>query len=105
MLASVPRSGSTWLRTLLEYSTNISTEVCCWGEGGNFSERTRSFGSCQPIEWANGYRATPTAATCGRLRRSGPKEPVVVKTHYPFHKPGKHLAPAATNRGCTSTPY
>jgi len=129
VLASVPRSGSTWLRTLLEWSTNISTEVCCWGEGGNYSERSRGFSSCQPIEWANGYRAPP-GPTCGRLHRSGVEaepaalttapaaaaaaaaaaasatarrkqqrnqpEPVVVKTHYPFHKPGKHLTPAAT---------
>lgn len=125
VLASVPRSGSTWLRTLLEWSTNISTEVCCWGEGGNYSERSRGFSSCQPIEWANGYRAPPAPA-CGRLHRSGvvaepntlttattpaaaatiaaarrtqrrnQPEPVVVKTHYPFHKPGKHLSPAAT---------
>ena len=27
--------------------------------------------------------------------RATPTEPVVVKTHYPFHKPAKHIAPAA----------
>ena len=30
--ASVPRSGSTWMRRLLEYSTNISTETFYLGE-------------------------------------------------------------------------
>ena len=27
VFASVPRSGSTWVRSLLEYATNISSEV------------------------------------------------------------------------------
>ena len=59
LYTTVPRSGSTFLRRLLEYSMGVTTESV-WPEGGTFSPDTQAFGSCQPIDvfsGADGVRA------------------------------------------------
>ncbi|KAA8498919.1 hypothetical protein FVE85_6504 [Porphyridium purpureum] len=76
ILASVPRSGNHYVRTIFEHTTGLGTESV-YSEGGHpsrtWSERTRAY-----------YVPMLSAA---HVRRAQANESVIVKTHWPFHNP------------------
>ena len=86
LFTTVPRSASTFTRRLLEYSTGIASESV-WREGGEWSDETKSFGSCMPIgvfKGSDGKREAATGSGCPvNLRRATSADPLVVKSHFP----------------------
>lgn len=72
-LSTVPRSGNTMLRRLIEYATLVSTEhIFPNNEGGLYSNRTGTYG------YAHGIVEDT------RVRRSCGNDAAIIKTHYPF---------------------
>lgn len=75
-LPTVPRSGNTISRFLLENLTDISTESVYQDEGTTYSNRSGAYGrDCGHI----GY--------CDRIHRSTKDQLVIIKTHFPFMHP------------------
>lgn len=72
---TVPRSGNTFSRFLLENLTGIATEAV-YGEGGTFSNRSRASG-----------RPCGVTNDCDHIHRSSGNELVIIKTHFPFMAP------------------
>ena len=75
-LASVPRSGNTWTRMLLEAATGISSESVFYEEGTKPRHRTGTYSAdCGEIN------------DCDNVHPAEIGEPVVIKTHAPFLAP------------------
>jgi len=72
---TVPRSGSSFSRRLVENLTGIATEAV-YEEGGTFSNRTQASG-----------RECGLTGDCDRVHRSYGNELVLIKTHFPFMQP------------------
>ena len=90
LFATIPRSGSTMTRELLEKSLGVATESVyprdelfigsankdIRGAKGTYSDRSRAWGKqCGLIN------------DCGRCHRGSDNDTVVVKTHFPFFAP------------------
>ena len=76
MFASVPSSGSTWLRSLVEFARGIASEHVYGlvGEPGTWHPSTLSFG-----------RACGTCSVQGEhVRAATGNKRVMIKTHFPF---------------------
>ena len=76
IFASVPSSGSSWLRSLVEFARGIASEHVYGlvGEPGTWHPRTLSFG-----------RPCGTCSVQGELVRAATgNERVMIKTHFPF---------------------
>lgn len=72
LFPTVPRSGSSMTRTLLEIATGISTGTV-FREGGAWNERAHAFvSSCGAV------------GDCNHVHAPKGTEPIVVKSHYPF---------------------
>ena len=96
LMPVLPRGGSTFLRMLLDFATNVTTETCCWAEGGTWSAATCGYGSREAIRADNGERGASAAARtyAAPLRRAeeaaAPPRVVFVKSHHPgwsFNRP------------------
>lgn len=72
LFPTVPRSGSSMTRALLENATSVATGAVYW-EGGRWNEQARAF-----IHECGGNR------DCERVHVSNGSEPMVIKSHYPF---------------------
>lgn len=72
---TVPRSGNTFSRMLLENLTGISTDSV-YDVEGIFSNRSTSYG--RPCGKTN---------DCDRIHRSSQGDMVIIKTHFPFMYP------------------
>lgn len=81
---TVPISGNTFSRHLIENLTGIATESA-YGEGGSFSNRTQASG-----------RECGLTGDCDRVHRSYGNELVLIKTHFPF------LSPEFNEKECVS---
>ena len=72
---TVPRSGNTFSRFLLENLTGIATEAV-YRERGEFSNKSKAYG-----------RPCGITGDCDKIHRSSDDELVVIKTHFPFMSP------------------
>lgn len=75
MFPTVPRSGSTLTRILLENATGIATEAV-YKEDGAFDKRTMA-----------NARPCGILGNCETVRRGRGEEVAIVKTHFPFLGP------------------
>ncbi|KAA8493238.1 hypothetical protein FVE85_8683 [Porphyridium purpureum] len=76
---TVPRSGSHFVRSVVERVTGIATESVYGSEGfdAKFSNRTQAYGRC---------RQSFMPCEPG-IRRGRGNEAVLIKTHFPYHFP------------------
>lgn len=72
---TIPRSGSTFARELIENSTGIATESV-YKEGGKYSLESKSF-----------HKNCGIHGDCSRVRKRNSGEPAMIKTHFPFMGP------------------
>ena len=81
MFPTIPSSGSTWIRTLVDMSRGIASEaVYGTNEGGMWHPETMSYGhACGRTE---GHKLH--SELCTRIRGAVAPEAVLIKTHWPF---------------------
>ena len=77
MFPTVPSSGSSWLRALVEAARGVASETVYHQEGGRWHSPTLSFGN------ACGAFRLHSKGTCATIH-TATTERVMIKTHFPF---------------------